>query len=125
MLRRVALATLVLVCAAPVLHAQPADEIIAKNIQAHGGAEKLKSIKSMKATGKVEIGPGMMAPAVQYQSRPHNIRREFTFQGMTAVQAYDGNEAWQIMPFMGKKDPDLMTAEERDEMIDESDLDGP
>lgn len=125
MLRRVAVALLTMVCATPMLHAQTVDEIIAKNIEAHGGAAKLKAIQSMKASGKAEIGPGMQAPAVQYQKRPHLIRREVTFQGMTMVQAYDGTDAWQIIPFQGKKDPELMPADERDEMIDESDMDGP
>ncbi|ABF42021.1 conserved hypothetical signal peptide protein [Candidatus Koribacter versatilis Ellin345] len=125
MLRRVAFAMLALVCAAPVVHAQTADEIIAKNIEAHGGAAKMKAIKTMKATGKIEIGPGMQAPMTATQQRPDMIRNEFTFQGMTGVQAYDGKEAWQIMPFMGKKDPDLMSADERDDMADSADLDGP
>lgn len=125
MLRRVAVGIIALVCAAPVLHAQTADAIIAKNIEAHGGAAKLKSIQTMKATGKIEVGPGMEAPAVQYQKRPNDLRREFTFQGMTAIQAYDGRVAWDIMPFTGKKDPELMPGDQADEMIDESDIDGP
>lgn len=124
MLRKVAVAILTLACAAPMVGAQTVDEIVAKNIEAHGGAAKIKAIKTIKETGKIEIGPGMEAPAVQYQARPNNLRREFTLQGMTAVQAYDGTQAWAIMPFMGKKDPDLMPAEDRDEMIDEADMDG-
>ena len=126
MRRNVTLAMLTLVCAAPLVFAQTADEIVAKNVEAHGGAAKIKAIQSMKATGKLEIGPGMQAPIIAYESRPNNARQEFTFQGMTGVQSYDGskNEAWQIMPFMGKKDPELMSADERDEMADEADLDG-
>lgn len=124
MLRKVAVAVLTLACATPLL-AQTADEIIAKNIEAHGGAAKAKSIQTVKETGTIEVGPGMEAPAIQYQKRPNLVRREFTIQGMTAIQAYDGKDAWQIMPFMGKKDPDLMSADERDEMIDDSDIDGP
>ncbi len=125
MLRRVAVAMLAMVCAAPMIHAQTADEIVAKNIEAHGGAAKLKAIKSMKATGKMEIGPGMQAPFTVTAQKPNDFRMEFTFQGMTGVQAFDGTEAWQIMPFMGKKDPDLMSADERDEMADNADMDGP
>ncbi len=126
MLRRVAVAMLAMVCAAPAVYAQTADEIVAKNIEAHGGAAKLRSVQSMKATGKMEIGPGMQAPVIAYQTRPNSMRTEFTFQGMTGVQTYDGarNEAWQIMPFMGKKDPELVSADERDEMADGADLDG-
>jgi hypothetical protein len=125
MLRKAAVAILTLACAAPIVGAQTVDEIVAKNIEAHGGAAKIKATKTIKETGKIEVGPGMEAPAVQYQMRPSNLRREFTLQGMTAVQAYDGTQAWGIMPFMGKKDPDLMPAEDRDEMIDEADMDGP
>ena len=124
MLRRVAVTILTLVCVAPAMYAQTADEIIAKNIEAHGGAAKLKAIQSMKITAKIEVGPGMEAPAVMYESRPHNVRREFTFQGMTAVMAYDGKDGWQIMPFQGKKDAELMPADDRDDIADDADLDG-
>jgi outer membrane lipoprotein-sorting protein len=125
MLRKVAVGILTLACAAPIVGAQTVDEIVAKNIEAHGGAAKLKAVQSMKATGKMELGPGMQAPMVAYEKRPNDFRSDFTFQGMTGVQAYDGHDAWQIMPFNGKKDPELVSAEERDEMADNADLDGP
>jgi hypothetical protein len=44
---------------------------------------------------------------------------------LTAVQAYDGKNGWQIMPFMGKKDPELMSADEAKEIEENADLDGP
>lgn len=124
MLHKVAVGLCTLICATSLV-AQTADEIVAKNIQAHGGAAKLKAVKTMKATGTMEIGPGMQAPVTAVQERPNKIRTEFVFQGMTGVQAFDGNEAWQIMPFMGKKDPDLMSSDEREEMADGADIDGP
>ena len=37
------------------------------------------------------------------QKRPDMARLEFTVQGLTAVQAYDGKDAWQIMPFHGQE----------------------
>ncbi len=33
------------------------------------------------------------------------MRTEASIQGLTAVQAWDGKEAWQISPFQGRKDP--------------------
>lgn len=125
MLRKVAVGIMTLVCAVPAVYAQTADEIIAKNIEAHGGAAKIKAIQTIKSTAKLEIQQGMEAPAVEYRKRPDMVRQEFTLQGMTAVQAYDGKQAWGISPFMGKKDPDVLPAEERDEMSEQADIDGP
>jgi outer membrane lipoprotein-sorting protein len=110
---------------APCLLAQSVDEIIAKNVQARGGSEKLKSVKTIKSTATMSMGPGMEAPGLLIQKRPDFARLEFTVQGLTAVQAYDGKNAWQIMPFMGKKDPEVMSADEAKETQEMADLDGP
>ena len=59
-------------------------------------------------TGKFEGGGGFTASVGQENERPNLIRQTFTLQGMMAVQAYDGTTGWQIQPFGGKKDPELM-----------------
>jgi len=110
---------------APAVWAQTADEIIAKNIQARGGLDKLKSVQTIKATATMAMGPGMEAPGMLIQKRGNLARLEFTVQGLTAVQAYDGKNAWQIMPFTGKKDPELMPADEAKEIEETADVDGP
>jgi len=125
MVRKVCLAVMALAVLVPALSAQTVDEIIAKNVDARGGMEKLKSIKSIRTTATMTMGPGMEAPGVMVQKRPEMARLEFTIQGLTAVQAYDGSKAWQIMPFMGKKDPELMSGDETKEMQETADLDGP
>jgi outer membrane lipoprotein-sorting protein len=125
MVRKLCLAIVVLVAMVPGLLAQTVDEIIAKNIQARGGAERLKSVKSIKTTATIAMGPGMEAPGVMIQKRPKMAHLEFTIQGLTAVQGYDGKNAWEIMPFMGKKDPELMSADEAKEMEENADFDGP
>jgi outer membrane lipoprotein-sorting protein len=110
---------------APAVGAQTADEIIAKNIQARGGLDKLKSVQTIKSTATMAMGPGMEAPGMLIQKRGNLARLEFTVQGLTAVQAYDGKNAWQIMPFTGKKDPELMPADEAKEIEETADVDGP
>ena len=124
MLRKMCLPILVLAIIVPCLSAQTVDEIIAKNIQARGGAEKLKSVKTIKSTATMAM-MGMEIPTTMVQKRPGMSRIEFTAQGMTGVVAYDGKQAWQIMPFMGKKDPELMSADEAKEPEENSDIDGP
>jgi outer membrane lipoprotein-sorting protein len=71
------------------------------------------------------MGPGMEAPGVLIQKRGSLARLEFTIQGLTAVQAYDGKNAWEVMPFMGKKDPELMSADEAKDIQEMADIDGP
>ena len=70
-----------------------------QNIQAKGGIDKIKAIKTLRMTGKFEGGGGFTAAVTQENERPNLIRETFSLQGMTAVQAYDGTSGWQIQPF--------------------------
>lgn len=105
--------------------AQTVDELIAKNVEARGGLEKLKSVKTLRMSGKMTVGPGLEAPINLEMKRPANIRMEFTFQGNTGVQAYDGKTGWSINPFGGKKDPEPMAADDLKETEEQADMDGP
>ena len=124
-MRKVCMSAIALAVLAPCLLAQSVDEILAKYVQARGGTEKLKSVKTIKTTATMTMGPGMEFPGTVIQKRPDLARLEFTAQGLTVVQAYDGKQAWQIMPFMGKKDPEPMAAEEAKETEEMADVDGP
>jgi len=107
------------------VYAQTVDELIEKNLNAHGGLAKLKEIQSMRMTGKMTLHQGMEAPIVFQKKRPHFIRIEFTVGGVTGIQAYDGRTAWAQMPFMGIKDAQKMPQEEAEDLIEEADFDGP
>jgi hypothetical protein len=127
MFRRFVLVGALLAWLAPLAAAETADEVVAKFIAAHGGMEKIKSITSVKVTGKMVMGGGAMeAPFVQMKRRPKDSRTEFTFQGMTGYQVFDGksDKAWSVMPFMGKKDPEATPPEETKLMAEEADFDG-
>jgi len=124
MLRRALLGVLaVAVLTAPAL-AQTVDEVIAKSLEARGGLDKLKAVQSIRMTGKMTMGPGMEAPVTIEMKRPRNARIEFTIQGSTGVQAYDGQQAWGISP-LGSQQPEPMPAEMAKELDDQADLDGP
>src|SRR5260370_2800927 len=86
--------------------AQTVDEVIAKNIQAKGGAEKLKSVRTIRTTAKFSQG-SFRADFRQENKRADKVREEFIIQGLAQVQAYDGKTGWQISPFCGGKDPEL------------------
>src|SRR5207302_7894327 len=83
------------------------DELVAKNIEAKGGAEALRALQSLKLTGKLIVNEGQLQiDHTEIKKRPGEVRTESTLQGMTAVHAYDGKEGWRISPFQGRKDPE-------------------
>ncbi len=103
---------------------QTAEELVNKNIEAKGGMEKIKAIKTLRMTGKL-IVQGLTATQGQDNMRPNLVRETTTLQGMTAVQAYDGSTGWQIQPFGGRKDPELMGEDDMRDLLLDSDFDGP
>lgn len=124
MLRKI----LVLAAAAVLLpaagRAQTVDEIIAKNIEAHGGLEKLRSVKSFRQTAQFSSG-SFRAKVVQEGKRPGKVREEFILQGMAQVRAYDGKSGWQIDPFGGRRDAEALSADDTKDLVVDADIDGP
>lgn len=119
-----AIAAAVLVLAAGYAAGQTVDELIAKNVAARGGIEKLKSVKTMRLTGTMKVGDDKM-PSLLELKRPNKSRWQFTVDGQTAVQAFDGKSGWMWMPFAGMTEPQAMSSEEKQEAEQQADLDGP
>ena len=104
--------------------AMTADELVAKNLEARGGAAKLRALTTMHTVGTQRIGGGQEAKVESWAIAPENFRGEFSMQGMTAVQAWDGREAWSISPFGGRRDPQKMSADDAKGLIEQSDIAG-
>jgi len=105
-------------------HAQSVDEVISKNIQAHGGLEKIRAVNTMRSSGKVNFG-GFEARFMQENLRPDKVREETIIQGLAQVQGYDGKTGWQVNPFQGRKDAELLSADDLKSLQEDSDIDGP
>src|SRR5437016_8095157 len=104
--------------------AQTVDEVIAKNIQAKGGADKLKSVRTIRTTAKFSQGP-FRAEFRQENKRADKVREELIIQGLAQVQAYDGKTGWQISPFGGRKAPELLSQADAKSMAVDADIDEP
>lgn len=102
-----------------------ADDVIVKLIEARGGREAWDAIKTTRMTGTMSMGGGAESPFVIEFKRPDQVRLEFTFQGMTGIQAYSGGEGWAVMPFMGKTAPEKMADDQLKQMADQADFEGP
>ncbi len=103
------------------------DEIVARHVEARGGAKNLAALRSLKMTGKMLFGGGDFTVAVEYasiRSRPDRIRTEVTVQGLTAIDAYDGKESWSVDPFQGRRDPFRTSADEARGLSEDADLEG-
>jgi len=111
-------------CAMP-LSAQTADDIIAKYVKTAGGMEKIQAVKTLRRTGKFTGGGGFEAVVLQENKRPNKVREEFSLQGLTGVNAYDGKAGWKIEPWQGKKDPEALSEEEMKQILEDSDFDEP
>ena len=91
-----------------------------KNIEARGGLEKIKAVKTLRITGRAERSGRPPVAVVIAHARPgRGIRQDITRGGMTMVLAYDGKEGWTTQPFGGRKDPQLMGEDDlRDLQLD-------
>ena len=75
------------------------DELVAKNLAAKGGADALRALQSVRFTGKMLVNEGQLELAyVETKKRPGEVRTEATLQGMTPVQAYDGEQGLENFP---------------------------
>jgi outer membrane lipoprotein-sorting protein len=102
---------------AGLAHAQTVDEIVAQNLKARGGVERLKALTSTKVTADVEQ-QGTKIHQVVWAKRPNLMRKEMeatppppspnrasippALGPIKVVIASDGNTVWMINPMMAE-----------------------
>jgi len=101
------------------------ETVLERHFDALGGLDLIQGIQTMEGTGRMTVGRGMEAAFTRYAKRPNKVRLEIEIQGMTGVQAFDGETAWMFMPFMGQTSPELMPDDMAAAMLQEADMDGP
>ncbi len=123
----IAVAVLALAAALPAAAEEKVtlEQIIATHVESKGGMEAIQAIQSMRIEGRMQMGPGMEAPITIEFKRPGSMRLEFVIQGMTGIQAYDGEVGWQVMPFNGSTEPEKVTGDELEGLSEMGDIDGP
>jgi hypothetical protein len=106
-------------------HKVSADELVAKNLEARGGADALRAITSMHTLGKMRLGGGLEAKTESWAMAPDKVRFEFSLQGLTAVNAWDGQQGWTISPFEGRRDPQKLSGDDTKDLAQAADIAGP
>jgi hypothetical protein len=116
------LAALLAACSSP----SPVDEIVASNLEARGGVERIRALQSIRQIGTATASGGRVAKVIYEVKRPGLFRLEFRSQGTTSVFAHDGLTGWQVDPMQGIFEPEVVTPDIDSEAgVDERDIEGP
>ena len=81
-------------------NAQTVTEIIDTYLENIGGEEAWKAVKSTRITGKTMTQMGAF-PCTVSSMQPNKQLIEVDIQGKNFIQAFDGETAWMLNPFMG------------------------
>jgi hypothetical protein len=110
--------------AAFVTKAQTADEIIAKHIEAIGGADAWKKVNSVKMEGSLQVSGGPLVSMTQTILHGKGNRQDISVMGMNGFMIIAPTSGWNFMPFNGQAAPEAMTAEDVAEAQSELDVQG-
>lgn len=91
--------------------AQTAEEIVAKNVAAMGGMDKLKSLNSVKMEGSLST-QGMDIPITLTKLKDKGLRFDIEVMGTSNYQLANSSKGFVFMPVMGHAEPQEMSATE-------------
>ncbi|TLZ33998.1 MAG: outer membrane lipoprotein-sorting protein [Gammaproteobacteria bacterium] len=111
----------------PQLPKLTAAQIAERNAQARGGLAAWRAVQTIQVSGLLDAGGRNNArlPYTLLMKRPHYQRVAIEFAGQTALQVYDGQNGWKLRPFLNRNDVELLSEEERQSVVHQSDVDGP
>jgi hypothetical protein len=110
--------------------AQTAKELVGKNLAARGGAGAIGAIHNYVTKGELRYPGDFKLAYTETRERldPATdncaVRVDASLQGLTVIQAYDGQNGWRVNPFEGRKDAERMGADDARALADEALIDG-
>jgi hypothetical protein len=96
------------------------DEIIARSIDALGGAAKFAAVDAIRVQGRLRFGQGPFAPFTVIARRPALFRVELTVGSDRVTQAYDGAIGWQSVSGEHNQEPTPLTGDSLAHLIDQA-----
>ena len=99
----------------------PAQEVIARYVEAIGGAEAIRGHSSTHGRGTMELlGQGIRGEVQIYAAAPDKslLVVSFADMGIEIRTGYNGEVAWSTDPMTGER---ILQSDERQQIVDESD----
>lgn len=90
---------------------QNLDEIVKKHIDAIGGLENWKKLKSLKMECSIKAN-GADIKVVICQVDKKAMRQDIAVMGMNGYEIVTNTQGWSFMPFQGQIKPEAMTADD-------------
>jgi len=87
-----------LLCLPTILLAQTAEEIIAKHIDAHGGADKWEKVDALKITGRFTAF-SLEKDFTSYKTKCGKYYSDFHLGEQRVIEAFNGKCGWTIDPW--------------------------
>ena len=108
-LTKIIASAFILLATSATIFAQTADEIVAKHIEAMGGADKWKALKAMEMKNKFTV-QGMDIESKTVIVNGKSLRTDISVMGQEIISAVDGETGWAQQPTMmgGSGEPEDM-----------------
>ncbi|MES2882784.1 MAG: hypothetical protein V4676_11590 [Bacteroidota bacterium] len=110
--------------AATFAQAQTADEIVAKHIEAIGGADNWKKVNSVVQEGVMTVQGSIQVNIVMTTLNDKGARMDISAMGMNGYQIMTPTAGWGYMPFSGQTKAEPVTEEMVKEGADQLDAQG-
>ncbi len=103
------------------LHAQTADEVINKHLDAIGGKEKLLALNSVIMDASMNVqGTDIAVKMTELHNKGQRV--DITAMGMTGYVIQTPTEGWKFLPFQGQAKPEATPVETVKEISDALDI---
>ena len=109
-MKRLTLFLFAIIFAISAANSQTLDEII-KQYSVAIGADKLASVKTVKATGRTST-MGMEMPVTMFMKSPNKIKMTTSFMGQEMIMVFDGVNGYIINTMLGSAQPAELTGEQ-------------
>jgi hypothetical protein len=95
-----------------------------KHVEALGGKDTVTALEEIEFHGVVS-SRGVDLSFTLWMKRPNKSYMKFDFRGQPIIQAYDGETAWWVNPFIGATQPQVMSEDFAGSVIHWSEFEAP
>jgi hypothetical protein len=109
----------------PPLRAESVETLVERHIEARGGWERLRSVRTLRASGTMRLAGRTEATFSLVWKRPRHARVDVRIRGQAVLQVLDGEQGFWVAPLLGMPDPVPLPEETVGQLARGVDFEGP